>query len=99
VEPPGRTGPRHRVTRLEPGSERDGVIRATWVQQPFPANLLYRAARAHVAAVGVFLRLEPADPGAAGVAGEAGAAGEAGVAGDAAPHEPATGPTDLTPVT
>jgi len=45
------------VTRLDAGRERDEVIRATWTQQPFPANLLYRAARRHVAAVGVYLRL------------------------------------------
>jgi len=46
-----------RVTRLEDGPVRDAVIRATWSQQPFPANLLYRAARRHVAAAGVYLRL------------------------------------------
>ena len=59
IDPPARTGPRHRVTRLGPGDERDAVIRATWTQQPFPADLLYRAARRHVAAAGVYLRLEP----------------------------------------
>ena len=35
------------------------MIRATWTQQPFPANLLYRAAGRHVAAVGVYHRLDP----------------------------------------
>jgi len=52
------------ITRLGPGRERDAVIRATSRQQPFPANLLYRAARRHVAAVGVYLRL--GEPGTRG---------------------------------
>jgi hypothetical protein len=59
IEPPGALGSRFRVKRLADGPERDAVIRATWTQQPFPANLLYRAARRHVAAVGVYHRLEP----------------------------------------
>jgi hypothetical protein len=59
IEPPGALGRRFRVERLADGPERDAVIRATWTQQPFPANLLYRAARRHVAAVGVYHRLEP----------------------------------------
>ena len=59
IEPAGALGPRFRVVPLEPGPERDAVIRATWTQQPFPANLVYRAARRHVAAVGVYHRLEP----------------------------------------
>jgi hypothetical protein len=59
IEPPGRDGPRFGVHRLEPGSERDGVIRATARQQPFPSNLLYRAAQRHIAAVGVYHRLAP----------------------------------------
>jgi len=59
VEPPGHHGPRFSVHRLGGGSERDAVIRATFRQQPFPANLLYRAAQRHVAAVGVYHRLEP----------------------------------------
>lgn len=59
VEPSGASGPRVRAIRVPPGAERDGVIRATWTQQPFPADMLYRAARRHVAAVGVYLRLEP----------------------------------------
>jgi hypothetical protein len=59
VDPPGVGGPRFTVHRLDRGPERDAVIRTTWTQQPFPANLLYRAAARHVAAVGVYLRLEP----------------------------------------
>ena len=43
------------------GAERDAVIRATWNQQPFPGNLLYRAASRHVAAVGVYGRLDLPD--------------------------------------
>jgi hypothetical protein len=49
-----------RAVRLRPGPERESVIRATWSQQPFPANLLYSAARSHVRRVGVYFRLEPA---------------------------------------
>lgn len=48
-----------RAIRLRPGPERESVIRATWSQQPFPANLLYSAARGHVRRVGVYFRLEP----------------------------------------
>lgn len=61
VEPAPPGGPRCRVSRLPDGPERDAVIRATWSQQPLPANLLYRAAAGHVAATGVYLRLVPAD--------------------------------------
>ena len=63
VEPPGRHGPRFSVHRLPAGPERDAVIRATVRQQPFPGNLLYRAAQRHIAAVGVYHRLEPMAPG------------------------------------
>jgi F420H(2)-dependent quinone reductase len=59
VDPSGPSGPRYAVSTLAAGPERDAVIRATWTQQPFPANLLYRAARRHVAAVGVYCRLDP----------------------------------------
>jgi hypothetical protein len=59
VEPSGAGGPGRRPVRLASGPERDAVIRATWRQQPFPANLLYRAAARHVAAVGIYLRLDP----------------------------------------
>jgi hypothetical protein len=90
VEPPAPTGPRHRVARLEPGAERDAVIRATWTQQPFPANVLYRLARRHVAAVGVFLRLDPIGSGDAAVRGAPGP-------GDATPHEAAAATDDETP--
>lgn len=59
IDPPGPDGPRLTVRRLPDGAERTAVVRATWSQQPFPANLLYRAAARHVAAVGVYFRLEP----------------------------------------
>jgi deazaflavin-dependent oxidoreductase (nitroreductase family) len=55
----GRAIGRYAVHRLPDGPERDDVIRATWRQQPFPANLLYRAAARHVAAAGEYHRLEP----------------------------------------
>lgn len=59
IEPaPGsRAGRELRVTRLPPGPERDAVIAATKTQQPFPGNLIYRAANHHVAAVGVYFRI------------------------------------------
>lgn len=63
VEPPGVDGSRFAVRRLSPGPERDAVIRATWTQQPFPGRLVYRAARRHVAAVGVYHRLDPIPAG------------------------------------
>lgn len=53
---------RMRAIRLRAGPERESVIRATWSQQPFPANLLYSAARGHVRRVGVYFRLEPIEP-------------------------------------
>jgi hypothetical protein len=59
IDPPASHGPRFAVERLPDGAERDAVIRATTSQQPFPANVIYRAAQRHVAAVGVYLRLEP----------------------------------------
>jgi deazaflavin-dependent oxidoreductase (nitroreductase family) len=59
VDPPGAQGARHAIRRLPDGPERDAVIRATATQQPFPANLLYRAAQRHIAAVGVYHRLDP----------------------------------------
>ena len=57
---------RHHVNaeRLPDGNERDAVILATASQQPFPGNVLYRAARAHILATGVYFRLEPADAAA-----------------------------------
>jgi len=62
IDPPAAGGSRHAVVRVASGPERDAVIRASWNQQPFPANLLYRAAARHVAAVGVYLRLAADDP-------------------------------------
>jgi hypothetical protein len=47
-----------RARRLEPGEERDRAIRATG-QHPFPANFVYRLARAHIRAQGVFFSIEP----------------------------------------
>lgn len=73
IEPAGRFGPRVGVSRVPPGEERDAVIRATVNQQPFPANVLYRAARRHVAAVGVYLRLEPREAASAEAGDERGA--------------------------
>jgi hypothetical protein len=60
IDPPGAHGRAFRVVRLLPGLERDAVIRATRDQQPFPANLIYRAASRHIAAVGIYFRLVPA---------------------------------------
>ena len=48
---------------LEDGSERAAVIMATADQQPFPGNLLYRAARRHILSEGRYFRLE-AEPAA-----------------------------------
>lgn len=48
-----------RAVRLERGLERDEAIRATWTQQPVGADVVYRLARRHVAARGVYFRLEP----------------------------------------
>lgn len=48
------------------GPERDDVIRAAGEQQPFPANLLYRAARRHILSEGRYFRLRM--PGQAGFA-------------------------------
>jgi hypothetical protein len=49
-----------RATVLPPGEVRDRAILAT-SQHPFPANLIYRLARAHVRSVGVFFEVEPVD--------------------------------------
>jgi hypothetical protein len=49
----------YRPIRLLPGQERTDVIIATFRQQMFPANLLYRLAARHVFATGVYFRLEP----------------------------------------
>lgn len=65
IEPSGAHGPRFTAARLGPGPERDAVIAATGAQQFFPANVLYRRSRRHIAAVGVYHRLEPIPAGAA----------------------------------
>lgn len=46
-----------KATRLEPGELRDRAIRSI-DQHPFPANLWYRLARAHIRAVGVFFAID-----------------------------------------
>lgn len=59
VEP--RPGERTAVrpVLLEPGPERDAAILVTALQQPFPGNLMYRAACRHILAEGAYFRLEP----------------------------------------
>ncbi len=52
---------RVRPVLLGPGPERDAAVQASFRQHPFPGNALYRLAGRHVAACGVFFRLEPAD--------------------------------------
>jgi hypothetical protein len=52
---------RVRAVRLGPGPERDAAVRASFRQHPFPGNAMYRLAGRHVAATGVFFRLEPAN--------------------------------------
>jgi hypothetical protein len=59
IDPPAAPRRSFNVIRLPPGVERDAVILATRTQQPFPANLVYRAAGRHIAAVGVYFRLVP----------------------------------------
>ena len=78
--------PRARVrpVLLGPGPERDAAVRASFRQHPFPGNALYRLAGRHVAATGVFFRLEPVD-----AAVDPPAAAEAPVAGEAAADPPA----------
>jgi hypothetical protein len=49
-----------RATVLPPGELRDRAILAT-VQHPFPGNLVYRLARPHIRAVGVFFEIAPVD--------------------------------------
>jgi len=48
---------RVRAVRLWGSPEREAVIRATWSQQPFPANVAYALARRHVRRIGVYYRL------------------------------------------
>jgi hypothetical protein len=64
VEPAAAHGARFALRRLPRGKERDDVIAATGRQQFFPANVLYRASRRHIAAVGVYHRLVPIPGGA-----------------------------------
>jgi hypothetical protein len=47
--------------RLDPGSERDRAIAAT-SQHVFPGNVIYRLARRHILAVGVYFALAVAEP-------------------------------------
>lgn len=47
-----------RATLLEHGPEREAAILAT-NQHPFPGNLVYRLARNHIRAVGIYFRLGP----------------------------------------
>lgn len=44
--------------RLQPGALRDRAIASTG-QHPFPGNLVYRLARAHIRAEGVFFAIDP----------------------------------------
>ncbi|MEX0630164.1 MAG: hypothetical protein WEE67_10475 [Chloroflexota bacterium] len=61
VARPSGISHRVRAEGLADGDERDAVILATAHQQPFPGNLVYRAARRHILARGVYFRLEPMD--------------------------------------
>ena len=47
-----------RAIWLDPGPERSAAIAAAG-RQPFPAGLVYHAARRHIEAVGAYYRLEP----------------------------------------
>jgi hypothetical protein len=47
-----------RAVWLSPGPERSAAIEAAG-RQPFPAGLIYSAARRHIEAVGAYYRLEP----------------------------------------
>jgi hypothetical protein len=47
-----------RAHRLSQGTLRDRAILAT-TQHPFPANLIYRLARAHIRAQGTYFELQP----------------------------------------
>ena len=57
IESAGIMPVRLRAEVLPPSPERDGVVRATFRQHPFPGNALYRLAGRHVAATGIFFRL------------------------------------------
>jgi deazaflavin-dependent oxidoreductase (nitroreductase family) len=47
--------------QLDPGPERDRAIAATW-QHVFPGNVIYRLARRHILAAGVYFVLELTQP-------------------------------------
>jgi hypothetical protein len=81
------------VEPLVPGVERSAVVRATFVQHPFPGNIVYRVAGRHVEAVGVFFRLSPVER--PGPVGGSAAGGQAGRRWPAEPGciEPADGPS------
>ena len=51
-----------RATRLPDGELRDQAILATWRQQLFPGNIVYRLARRHVRAVGTYFLIEIVTP-------------------------------------
>ena len=46
-----------KAIRVWAGPEREAVVRSTWSQQPFPANLVYALARDHIRHAGVYYRL------------------------------------------
>jgi hypothetical protein len=52
------------ASRLAVGEERTQAIHAT-NQHPFPGNVVYRLARRHVLATGVYFRIEPVSASAA----------------------------------
>ena len=60
---PGGGTWRFKATLMDPVTapdDREAAIRAT-AQHPFPGNVIYRLARAHVRATGVYFRLEDID--------------------------------------
>jgi hypothetical protein len=61
IQRAGQRVARFRAVVLQPGPERDAVVRASFRQHPFPGNAFYRLAGRHVAATGVFFRLEAED--------------------------------------
>jgi hypothetical protein len=52
------------AVQLAEAGERSRVISLTPALQPFPGNLLYGLAQRHIHAVGVYFRLEQAEPAA-----------------------------------
>ena len=47
-----------RAVLLPDGQEREGVVRATFRQHPFPGNVIYWLARRHVRSTGRYYRIE-----------------------------------------